>query len=175
MKWYRFSVAHIWKFCALTYPVRWKWASSVQKIFHGHSLSTFMWARNSKAKVSLLLAGQKDTTPVHSYICKDRNAGCFVEFYALFSQTCPMFGQFPWIIRFHTTAQFLLQCCGQFFNYGWIISFPSSTSSISKEPIFSNFGITFNRPWTAIWPKPFLTLFIARNFFRAAGAPSLFL
>ncbi|GFV03164.1 hypothetical protein TNCV_4017611 [Trichonephila clavipes] len=33
--------------------VRWKWAASHHKIFHGHSLSSSMRARNSKAKVSL--------------------------------------------------------------------------------------------------------------------------
>ena len=48
-----FSVSHILQFCALLYAVRWKWASSVHKIFHRHSLSTSVWERNSKAKISL--------------------------------------------------------------------------------------------------------------------------
>ena len=48
-----FSVAHIGKFFVLTHLLRWKWTSSVHKIFHSHSQLISMRTKNSKARVSL--------------------------------------------------------------------------------------------------------------------------
>ena len=50
--WNGFSVAHILQFCVLTEPCKWKWASSDHRMFHGHSLSTSIRARNRSAKDS---------------------------------------------------------------------------------------------------------------------------
>ena len=44
--------------------------------------------------MSLLLAGEKKITHAHDYFYKDSNALRIVEFYALCSKACPMFGQF---------------------------------------------------------------------------------
>ncbi|GFT00154.1 eukaryotic translation initiation factor 4 gamma 1 [Trichonephila clavipes] len=61
--------------------------------------------------MSLLLAGQKEASPAHGYFCMDSNVGCSVEFYAPYSQVCPVFGQFPehcTVASHHSTPPALL-------------------------------------------------------------------
>lgn len=45
---------------------KWKWSSSVHKLFNGHPLSSSLQAVNSKAKLPLL-AGQRQDTHEHRY------------------------------------------------------------------------------------------------------------